>query len=116
SSGKVTLTHNNAATAPLGMNNTAYVFWAPDSSRFAYLWSTGSYDSSFVLIVAPDGSEQHIVTGASSIGGWSKDSTYLAFATWPRSASDAILNLWSPTNVVTKSLQGNRWFNAVWSR
>lgn len=116
SSGKITLAYKNAATAPLGMNNTAYVFWAPDSSRFAYLWSTGSYESSFVLITTPDGSQTSVIKGASSIGGWSKDNAYLAFSTWPDSVNgDYYLHLWSPTHTEVESLRQDRWFNAVWS-
>jgi hypothetical protein len=114
-SGKITLDYKNAAAAPLGMNNTAYVFWAPDSSKFAYMWSTGSYETSFILIVKPDGSEKHILEGASSIGGWSIDNAFLAYATWPRPNGDAYLNIWSSTTLVSHSLQGNRWSNAVWS-
>jgi hypothetical protein len=114
--GKPTLEYQNAAKAPLGMNNTAYVFWAPDSSRFAYLWSTGSYESSFILIATPDGSDKQVLQGASSIGGWSRDNVYLAYSTWPQGANGAAyVNIWSPTNIVSHSLQRNRWSNAVWS-
>jgi hypothetical protein len=109
---KVTLVQDNAAITPTAGNYTSYFLWAPDSSRFAYLWASSTLQSSYVVIARPDGGDKRRIDGATSIGGWSRDSVYLAFTT---GTNNPVLNLWSASSLTTRSLQANRWFNAVWS-
>jgi Tol biopolymer transport system component len=103
---------------PGGLNGTSTynLIWAPDGSRFAYLWAAPKAADSFIVTAKADGSDIKQQKRAVSIEGWSADSAHLAFVSQAQSG-DVALSLWSfdTGRIASYSLPGFRSFNAVWS-